>query len=137
MDFCRLLGGLNRWQAVDNNRNLTVNPRHPVRGDSALMKLTLVATVVAACILFGSSNAEACDPNICEGTVEATGKGIVVEECNFLHESQLQKGCAPGSPCRVKSTMNKVLKVCPLGSRCHVEAEFGRTSETICAIKRL
>jgi len=137
MDFCRLLGGLNRWQAVDNNRNLTVNPRHPVRGDSALMKMTLVATVVAACVLFASSNAKACD--ICEGKVEATAKGIVVGDCNFLHESQLQKGCAPGSPCRVKSTMNKVLKVCPLTSRCHVEVEFrgDPPSQTICAIKRL
>jgi hypothetical protein len=106
-------------------------------GDEGLMKLTLVATVVAACILFGSSNAKACDPDICEGTVEATGNGIVVGECNFLEKSQLQKACAPGNRCRVESAMNNVLKVCPLGSRCHVEAEFGRTSETICAIKRL
>jgi hypothetical protein len=99
------------------------------------MKLILVATFVAACIVFGSSNAKACD--VCEGRVEATGKGIVVGECNFLDESQLKKACAPGSRCRVQSAMNKVLKVCPLGSRCHVEAEFGRASETICAIKRL
>jgi hypothetical protein len=117
--------------------NNKLNPRHPVRGDSALMKVTSVATVVAACILFGSSNAKACNPDICEGTVEATMKGIVVGECNFLDKSQLQKACALGSRCRVESAMNKVLKVCPLGSRCHVEAEFGRTSETICAIKRL
>jgi hypothetical protein len=95
-----------------------------------------VATAVAACILLGASNARACDHR-CEGTVEATGKGIVVGECNFLDKSQLQKGCAPKSPCRVEAAMNKVLKVCPLGSHCHVEAEFGRTSETICAIKRL
>ena len=102
------------------------------------LKLTSVAIVVAACILFGSSNAEACD-SVCEGTMEATGKGIVVGECNFLDKSQLQKACAPGSRCRVESAMNKVLKVCPLGSRCHVETEFRENppSDIICAIKRL
>jgi hypothetical protein len=105
-----------------------------------MKKLLLAAAVLAlmgTAALFGSSNAKACDPDICEGTVEATGKGIVVGECNFLDKSQLQKACAPGSRCRVESAMNKVLKVCPLGSRCHVAAEFRRTSETICAIKRL
>ena len=51
------------------------------------MKLTLAA--VAACIVFGASNAKACE--VCEGTVEATAHGIVVGECNFLHESELKK----------------------------------------------
>ena len=97
------------------------------------MKLRLAA--VAACIVFGASNVKACE--VCEGAVEATGHGIVVGECNFLHESELKKACAPGSRCRVVSVMNDVLKVCPYLSRCHVEVESGKTSDRICAIKRL
>ena len=54
--------------------------------------------IVGACLLVWSS-AHACD--VCEGSVEATGKGIVVGGCNFLAKSELKRSCPPGKRCRV------------------------------------
>jgi hypothetical protein len=103
------------------------------------MKILLagVAALSVLSALAAQASDRSCDVErtICEGEVLGTGKGIIVDDCNFLHESQLNKGCTPGSSCYVKSIMNDVLNVCPYESRCHIELEY--PSNKLCYIKRI